>query len=84
MTSEIDGIFRHDHQVEGPRRDGMFTPRAEIFLGGSVRLHRCDGHPEKIAHASAATATIRPATSMTMSARLFSESRNGLKPMPER
>ncbi len=66
------------------RQDAEVASRAQILLGRRIGLHRGDGYPEKIAHASTANVAIKPMMSMAMSALFLFESRNGLKPILQR
>lgn len=84
VTSKVGDLIRDHDEMEGPGRDGELAPRAQILLGRRIGLHRGDGYPEKIAHASTANAAIRPMMSMAMSALFLFESRKGLKPILQR
>ena len=67
VTSQV-GLFVGDHdQVERAGGDLVLTPGTEILLGGRIGLDRCDGHPEKIAHAMTAKVARMATTTMRMS-----------------
>ncbi len=84
VTSKVGGLVRDHDEMESPGRDGELASRAQILLGRRIGLHRGDGYPEKIAHASTANAAIRPMMSIAMSALFLFESRKGLKPILQR
>ena len=84
VTSQIGLVVGHDDEVEGARTDDRLTTGAQVLLACRIGLHRGDGHPEKIAHASTAKMATSATTMATSSAVLFSCSRNGLKPMTAR
>ncbi len=84
VTSKVGGLIRDHDEMESPGRDGELASRAQILLGRRIGLHRGDGYPEKIAHASTTNAAIRPMMSIAMSALFLFESRKGLKPILQR
>ena len=72
MPPQVRLIVGHHHQVKGAGGNGHFTPGADVILARRMRLHRGDGHPEKIAHARTAMIATRAMTMAAMSATLFS------------
>jgi hypothetical protein len=81
MTSQVRLVVGHDDQMESAGRDDRLAAGADVLLARRVRLHRGDGYPEKIAHARTANIATNAITTATMSAVLFSWSRNGLNPI---
>ena len=61
MPAKVGLVVGHYHHMKRAGQDRHLTARAEIGLASRVRLHRRDGHPEKIAHAR----TAKIATSAT-------------------
>lgn len=82
VPAQIRGLFGDDDQVEGPRRDRVVTPGADVLLASLVGLHGSDGHVGMRAHTIAAIAAAPANTIIRMSTRFFSCFRNGLKPTP--
>jgi len=72
MTTQIRLQIRHHDEVEGSGADGHLTAGADVLLARRIGLHRGDGHPEKIAHASTAKMATNAITMAAMSAALFS------------
>lgn len=84
VPSQVRCLVGHHDQMKLSRRDGSFTARTQVCLGRLVRLNRGDRHVEKMAHAMSASMARMAATTMTMSTKVFSCCRNGLKPTLER
>jgi|GEM_PF-2282520 len=84
VAPKVDGIIGDHHHMEGPRWDGQFTSRTEIFLLCLVWLYGVDGYVEKRAHAITAAVATTTRTTMATSNADFSFSRNGLKPTLKR
>ena len=81
VPAQIRLVVGHYDEMECASGDRQVAAGTKVVLCGRVSLHRGDGHPEKIAHATSPRATTMPATIMMISVRSLSDSRNGLKPM---
>lgn len=72
MTAQVRFVVGHHDHVECPGQDRHLAAWAQIGLAGRVRLHRGNGHPEKIAHARTAKIATSATTITTMSVMSFS------------
>lgn len=84
VTTQVWGLVRDDHEMEGPFGDDALTTRTQIVLPRLIGLDGSDRHLGMTAHTSSPITTATATTTMTMSKVVLSCLRNGLKPTPRR